>query len=176
MKQQIVHLYFIIIYILGGIFYGLFFYRLMERLQVFPDFVYYVLIIFYLLWGIALYYKQEKMACVIYFAWLITLLFSRTSKSGYNFDFYLNDWLPYLFKNETVTVNVLGNIVLFIPLGFFLRKKIWMGILLIIALEAMQYVMHTGLFDIVDILLNIIGFVTGFVGVKIWEKRKKKKN
>ena len=73
-------------------------------------------------------------------------------------------------------LNVYGNILLFIPMGYFLKDKISYGTIIIIFLELMQYITSRGLFDIVDIVLNHIGLYIGWMGVKIWEKIKKKKN
>jgi len=73
--------------------------------------------------------------------------------------------------NSTIT-NLLGNIAVFIPMGFLLpliHKKFTKlkSIVLISAIttffiEAMQYIMRVGVSDIDDISLNIFGGVVGF--------------
>ena len=66
-------------------------------------------------------------------------------------------------------INVLGNILLFLPLGFYLKafiKNINYTLLTIISIpitiEILQYLLKTGVADIDDIILNIIGEIIGF--------------
>jgi len=78
--------------------------------------------------------------------------------------------------------NLAGNIVAFIPLGFLLtaalkkinsRKSIFsISLILIITAEIMQLVTYRGVFDIDDIILNIIG---AGIGYHIYKKIKKKR-
>ena len=176
MKERKINLFYIILYIIVGILYCLFFYELIIQLNVFLNCTYYLLILMYFLLGIIIYLKKHKYLFIIYLGWLIILLFSRISKSGINFNFYLPNWLKYIHKNKIIMLNVYGNILLFIPMGYFLKDKISYGTIIIIFLELMQYITSRGLFDIVDIVLNHIGLYIGWMGVKIWEKIKKKKN
>jgi len=80
--------------------------------------------------------------------------------------------------------NLGGNIILFIPLGFFVpllrRSSTWTSVLvaaLIISavVEITQGVFRVGVVDVDDILLNVFGAIFGygvFVGVKfIFEKK-----
>lgn len=72
---------------------------------------------------------------------------------------------PYAFKN------IIGNIIVFIPLGFFV-SKIWfknifiktslMCILTILIIEFVQLVFKIGIFDVDDIFLNFIGCLVGY--------------
>ena len=69
-------------------------------------------------------------------------------------------------------VNLAGNIVMFIPLGFFLaytessdkafRAIIIKTILIITAIEIIQLFSLTGSFDIDDLILNTIGSAAGY--------------
>ena len=69
--------------------------------------------------------------------------------------------------------NIIGNILLFIPLGFMasiLRKsfdKWWkaclLGIGVSMIIEIMQFFTHSGYSDIDDIVLNSIGCIVGFL-------------
>lgn len=72
-------------------------------------------------------------------------------------------------------VNVLGNIVLFVPLGIYLtlfnhNKKIGINTLWIVlismAVEILQYLFKVGATDIDDIILNGLG---GFFGIVIYK-------
>ncbi len=67
--------------------------------------------------------------------------------------------------------NLLGNIVIFIPLGVYCtllnpKKEIWRNVLLVVAVsaavEAVQFAFMLGIGDIDDVILNGIG---GFLGV-----------
>ena len=86
------------------------------------------------------------------------------------FDFYLLKWLKLLFKNKTIFINVFGNILIFIPFGYIMKNilKSQLLILLIslitlVLIEFIQYILLVGVFDIVDIILNFIGILIGFV-------------
>jgi glycopeptide antibiotics resistance protein len=70
---------------------------------------------------------------------------------------------PFAFRN------IAGNIVLFLPLGFFFcnifSKKILKSIILCIAvilvIECIQFVFKIGFFDVDDVLLNFVGCLFG---------------
>lgn len=86
----------------------------------------------------------------------------------------------YLFTDskagfETIKhafINLAGNIIMFIPLGFFLsfselsdkafKEIIKKTILIIIAVEIIQLFSLTGSFDIDDLILNTIGSAAGY--------------
>ena len=70
-------------------------------------------------------------------------------------------------------INLVGNVVMFIPLGFYvpyLGKKtrkflpaIGVVLLLILAVEAIQYVTCLGSCDIDDVILNMAGCIIGYL-------------
>lgn len=70
-------------------------------------------------------------------------------------------------------INLLGNVAMFVPLGFFLpclwprqRKLRWLlptSILLITAVELCQLFTLRGICDIDDIILNVPGILLGFL-------------
>lgn len=71
--------------------------------------------------------------------------------------------------------NLVGNIVLFMPLGLLLpiiyQRITWTrvliaGILLSLALETLQLVLRIGSFDVDDIILNVLGVLFGFAAIK----------
>lgn len=83
--------------------------------------------------------------------------------------------VPYLRGQPTWIVaiyNIGGNIVSFIPLGFFvpvfyrrppmLKQVLIFAFLLSLALEVMQAFLRVGVFDIDDIILNVLGAVVGY--------------
>jgi len=66
--------------------------------------------------------------------------------------------------------NLLGNIAVFIPLGFLipfiigrkLKKTILISFCIIVFAELMQLASRLGVFDIDDIFLNLIGCLVGY--------------
>ncbi len=70
-------------------------------------------------------------------------------------------------------VNLAGNVVMFIPLGFFLpllwrSLRRWWGspalcAAVIIAVEALQFITGRGSADIDDFILNMLGAAVGYV-------------
>ena len=72
---------------------------------------------------------------------------------------------------ESIIINLLGNIIMFIPFGFlgwlnakyFSFKKLIVDFLsVLIIVEALQYLTRLGVFDIDDLALNSIGVWIGF--------------
>ncbi len=84
-------------------------------------------------------------------------------------------------------LNVVGNVVAFMPCGFFLpivsrRSRRWYNTLLISAgfslcVELLQLVSKVGSFDVDDILLNTAGGILGYViyrivrSIRIWRRK-----
>ena len=77
---------------------------------------------------------------------------------------------------ESIIINLLGNIIMFIPFGFlgwlnakyFSFKKLIVDFLsVLIIVEALQYLTRLGVFDIDDLALNSIGVWMGFQMRKI---------
>jgi glycopeptide antibiotics resistance protein len=69
--------------------------------------------------------------------------------------------------------NILGNIVLFLPFGFFLpalfskcanfKKFFLITLLTLFIVELLQFLTMLGAFDINDIVLNLLGAIVGFL-------------
>jgi glycopeptide antibiotics resistance protein len=82
--------------------------------------------------------------------------------------------LNYLSGEPTWNIairNIVGNIILFVPLGFFLqffcRSITWKFVLLAtfiisVVIEITQGIFRVGIFDIDDILLNVFGAIIGY--------------
>ncbi|QDQ08449.1 VanZ family protein [Bacillus sp. BD59S] len=97
---------------------------------------------------------------------------------------YLTEFDSY--NLDIVLMNTLGNVIIFIPFGFLLpllfkqinnvkiASKIFIKFILLI--ESLQLLTFTGVFDIDDIILNVLGALIGygsFVGMNyIWERVK----
>lgn len=72
---------------------------------------------------------------------------------------------------KDIIINLVGNIVMFIPFGFLgwifpklnhYKALIINFVFVLIIVESMQYFTRLGVFDIDDILLNSIGVSIGF--------------
>ncbi|MCY6353799.1 VanZ family protein [Clostridium sp. ZS2-4] len=87
-------------------------------------------------------------------------------------DLYIKRGISY----ASVT-NVLGNIVLFFPLGFMLPvlskksqgifKVSFVGFLVSLLLESIQLVTNLGAFDVDDLILNTLGTLIGILAYKV---------
>lgn len=95
---------------------------------------------------------------------------------------------PYLLGHKGLIIagiNLIGNIALLVPLGFVLpflyRNLTWKNATIIgvasgLVIEVLQTVLHVGIFDIDDVILNALGFVLGylmFVFLTKWLREKK---
>ena len=98
--------------------------------------------------------------------------------------FYKNNWFPfrinlkpfvYLFDYPTLRealLNLIGNIAMFIPVGIVWpcvfkeldtpRKVIAAGVGFSLAIEILQLPFYDRLSDIDDLILNSLGFITGY--------------
>lgn len=124
---------------------------------------------------------------VIYIAILIKLLFFKYPL-GMTFEIVHGNFVPfktilnYLSGEPTWIIairNVWGNIMLFIPFGIFIpllcRTFKWKSVLatafvISATLEITQGIFRAGVFDVDDILLNILGVAIGygvFVCIKV---------
>ncbi|ERI95401.1 VanZ-like protein [Clostridiales bacterium oral taxon 876 str. F0540] len=107
---------------------------------------------------------------VLYFGLVILLSFFKMTSNFYGLNLnplsVIGDFKEYF--NHTL-LQVVGNILLYFPLGAFVKSRIkgnnfrlLMGFLLyILIVETMQYILHRGIFDINDIILNTLGFIIG---------------
>ena len=80
-------------------------------------------------------------------------------------------------------VNLVGNVIMFVPLGFFVpciwqkpRKFGWHFLIMtltIVLIELTQLFTLLGSCDVDDLLLNLVGTTLGFVLWKLWQKIRK---
>ncbi len=78
------------------------------------------------------------------------------------------NWEAFYFMNDLKDINVVGNLLLFIPLGMYLAvllKRKWPGVLLMfllsVSFEAAQFIFNIGALDVDDVILNVLGGVLG---------------
>lgn len=96
---------------------------------------------------------------------------------------YLTKWSyeQYLQQVRHGVVNLVGNVVMFIPLGYFV-PRVWLkfrsffrcvllALGLVLAVEILQLFTLLGSCDIDDLILNILGTALGYL---IWKLQKKK--
>lgn len=78
------------------------------------------------------------------------------------------------------SLNIVGNIVLLIPIGFIApfvyQKMTWRTSLVLavasgLAIELLQVVLHVGIFDIDDVLLNALGVILGYGVFKVFVRK-----
>lgn len=120
------------------------------------------------------YEPWQHLLKVVYIILLICILFIRPPYSNHQYiDVnYLKTWWKYLFDNQVVFINMIGNIVLFIPLGIILKiniktnLKYTLAFIIIITLELIQLLTKRGIFDFNDIILNNIGSLLGMLLIK----------
>ncbi len=90
--------------------------------------------------------------------------------------------IPYLLGSGGWLIgglNILGNIILLVPVGFLwpfvFTKTNWKQIIIVailgcLLIEGTQAFLHIGIFDIDDVILNAIGIIIGFWKNTIWPK------
>ena len=87
---------------------------------------------------------------------------------------------PSEYNIRLAIVNLFGNIVMFIPLGYFLPRlwtglrkwwRTWLATLVIMtAVELAQLVTLRGICDVDDLILNLLGAAIGYGLFCIWKK------
>ncbi|MBO5836821.1 MAG: VanZ family protein [Oscillospiraceae bacterium] len=134
-----------------------------------------------------------RLACLVYGALMIWLLFGQRMGTGVygqqadsinliplkTIRMYIsmakNSDSAYLFRHAVV--NLVGNVVMFVPLGFFLPyiarrlrsfwKTVLCALVLILAIETIQYFTLLGACDVDDLILNLAGVILGYISWKI---------
>jgi len=126
--------------------------------------------------------KNLKILFVLYIIILGLLLFNRgidyskTTYITYNLiPFATIKRYLFILKGGDIflfTINIIGNVIVFIPFGFFiprlftkLNKYIYMiliALLIPIVIEVTQLVLSVGIMDIDDLILNFIGIIVGY--------------
>lgn len=81
-------------------------------------------------------------------------------------------------NSQIIFINLIANIITFIPLGFFITlifrrsckliNTTLLCVLIIICIEIGQFLLNVGVLDIDDIILNTVGCVLGFMLYKVF--------
>ncbi|MGE7762908.1 VanZ family protein [Peribacillus sp. NPDC097895] len=89
--------------------------------------------------------------------------------------------IDYLFISDLNSniryINLIGNIVAFVPLGLFLpmlstklinaKKIVFLGFAISLFYELVQLILSIGQFDVDDIILNVVGTYIGYLIFKL---------
>lgn len=118
-----------------------------------------------------LYKEFYNLLAIIYILLLYFLLLStENASSGINF-IPFREMTRYSIGSKSFFYNVIGNIVLFVPFGYFVSdylkaKKtshiLIVSILISLTAELIQYKIVRA-FDVDDIILNVVGAIIGFM-------------
>ncbi len=148
--------------------------------------------------------KIVKCLFIIYCIALVYILFLHGYRIGNQFNlkifskehFEMSNIIPfktifcYLERayNSTININIvinnlIGNLLMFIPMGIALPvlfsekfDKIWkiilFNIILVVIIEIIQFITFTGSADIDDVILNAMGAILGYGITKIFNLKK----
>jgi glycopeptide antibiotics resistance protein len=129
---------------------------------------------------LSIYKELLLLSFLIYILSLFQIVtFQDVSWAGSNF-VPLKEILRYQIGSNLFFKNVLGNMLMFIPYGFFISyflkyKKIWSPLVLIfiasLAIEITQLLIGR-VFDIDDLFLNILGGILGYLIYRLAQKIK----
>jgi glycopeptide antibiotics resistance protein len=93
--------------------------------------------------------------------------------------------LPYLLGKRGFLIgalNIVGNIVLLVPIGFLVpfvfrnmtwKKSLALAVATGLSIEGMQEILHVGIFDIDDVILNGLGVMVGYWAFMILAKKQR---
>ena len=131
--------------------------------------------------------------CLAYFLFFAEAL-GRTAHAGedysYNIVLFKEIKRFYTYRHivgfKAFFLNVYGNIICFIPFGFFLpivsrRGRKWyntflLGFAFSLCIEVTQLVVRVGSFDVDDLLLNTIGGAVGYVVFRVIQRIRIRRN
>ncbi len=117
---------------------------------------------------------------LVYLAYLLFLSpgFGRTASVVREYNLIpfktINNYIKYraIVNTRTLVINIIGNIVAFLPMGFFIPvffkskrsfgEVLFLSSLISLIVEFIQYRFVVGSFDVDDIILNSLGGVFGY--------------
>ncbi|TCO75039.1 VanZ family protein [Marinisporobacter balticus] len=104
-----------------------------------------------------------------------------SNQTSYNLILFntIIEYLSFKHSIKNIMVNIGGNILAFVPFGFFLplvfkKANSYMKVLigsftLTCFIEMMQYIFDVGTCDIDDVLLNVMGGLLGYIFIdQLW--------
>ena len=121
--------------------------------------------------------QMVKISFILYLfllTWIIVFKF-RLDITGLRYLRAIN-FIPF---KENELKEILINIFLFIPYGMYLReltekKSLTVGIIILTSFifEVLQYILHIGISDITDVMMNTLGGMVGILLISILEKKR----
>ena len=138
------------------------------RLAIVAILICYAALVLYLTLASRSYYADVRMVLDPFVAYrrLIRALRAAYASGGWTAA------LKRLVNNPWVVDNIVPNILLLMPLGYLLPaafrklRRFWLvlliGLLVSAMIEALQLVLHLGVFDVADIMHNTIGALIGY--------------
>lgn len=128
--------------------------------------------------------------CSLIYFWMlikIILLKNGFTNQGYKINFILFDFINQYYDyglSQTLLINILGNIALFIPLSIILlnyfksltySNVIFTNFITSLSFELIQLATGWGVFDVDDIFLNTLGGIIGLVIYHLITHKKRSK-
>lgn len=127
---------------------------------------------------LVLHEELLKLCFIIYILCLFyAVTFQDVSWSSHNY-IPFKEILRYDFGSSLFYKNICGNILLFLPYGIFIAKYVKLDKLFVVGLiafitslsiEVIQFLIGR-VFDVDDIILNVIGCLIGFVIYRLFKK------
>ena len=125
----------------------------------------------------------DLLICLYFILILMLTLFKNDNGWTGNINLNLLEVFKDIKSSSNGLILLVGNICMYIPIGiyieyrFFNKKntlKIGLFLIYIFLIELIQHIFKKGVFDIDDIILNLIGFLIGVFLVKGIKKLKNK--
>lgn len=140
--------------------------------------------------------RNQKLGWVLFLSYLVLLSYfmffadsfgrldRKNAEYAYNLVFFREIKRFYIYRDvvgmKAFLINIVGNVVAFMPFGFFLpivsrRGRRWFNTVLLtftmtFCLEVTQLVFKVGSFDVDDMFLNTLGGILGYFIYKIVQK------
>jgi glycopeptide antibiotics resistance protein len=124
----------------------------------------------------------NRLTTVLFIIYLIAIWWILLFKLGVRFSYMEKRSVNLIPFNEPVILsseNIL-NVMIFTPLGVYagilferwiFGKKLFFAFLISLIVEALQFILAVGAFDITDIITNTLGGIIGLLLFKVIEKR-----
>lgn len=132
-------------------------------------------------WGIFIIYLMT----LLYVVFFAKEMGRAEIASGYKYNIHpfmeIKRYIKYLNDDSVLGrisfLNIIGNVLVFIPFGFFMpwltdKKSNFIitliyGFALSLAIEFVQLICKVGCFDVDDLMLNSLGVVLGYIAFKV---------
>ena len=132
-------------------------------------------ILAYFLLKLAMDKKKEiisyRILWICYFIVMGTLLLGRpVAFRAYNINPL--EIIKDLHTGKAAWVGMFVNISFFVPIGYLFRKQSFAKVIVAmlpveLAIETSQYIFYLGVFDVNDIILNILGVIIGWIAFRV---------